>query len=155
MEKTVGATESNAGHVTDDTRLEPNEAEVAAKAYDDEVVFMHLSTGVYASIEQCGAIVWDAIGKRYSVCEIADVLSTHYDVGRAQALGDARVLAAQLLGERMVCQSAESGRSAVIDAPATRQPYAAPCLVVYRDMEDLLALDPPLPQYAEAPWTKS
>ena len=148
------SSEDGSPPMTDDTRLEPNEAEVAAKAYDDEVVFMHLSTGVYASIEQLGAIVWDAIGKRFSIREVAAALADHYEVDSAQALADVRTLAVQLLREGMVRTSADAGASGNIVAPAVRQPYTAPCLVIYRDMEDLLALDPPLPQYAEAPWRK-
>ncbi len=148
------AGEDPMAQVTDETRLEPNEAEVAAKAYDDEVVFMHLSTGVYGSIEQLGAIVWSAIDKRYSVGEIATLLSERYDVTAAQALADTRALAVQLLAEHMVRRATASARTGDVQSGATRLPYVAPTLVIYRDMEDLLALDPPLPQYAEAPWRK-
>src|SRR6185436_7574605 len=76
--------------VTDDTRLEPNPAEVAAKVYDDEVVLMHLSTGVYASVEHLGAIIWQAIETRHSVGEIAALLAARYDVSAAAALEDVR-----------------------------------------------------------------
>src|SRR6185436_2260193 len=110
---------------------------------------------VYASIEQCGAIVWAAIDKRYSVAEIADLLSASYDVTAAQALADTRALATQLLAEHMVRRSTASARTGDLSAGGKRLPYVTPTLVIYRDMEDLLALDPPLPQYAEAPWRKS
>jgi Coenzyme PQQ synthesis protein D (PqqD) len=147
--------QSDAIRVTDDARLEPNEAEVAAKVYDDEVVFMHLTTGVYGSIEHLGAIVWQAVEQRHSVREIAELLATRYEVSAAQALGDVRELAAQLLREGMVRPSAAVTASDAAATAGTRHAYQRPELVVYRDMEDLLALDPPLPQYAEAPWKKS
>jgi hypothetical protein len=149
------SSEDESAPITDDTRLEPNEAEVAAKAYDDEVIFMHLGTGVYASIEQLGAIVWEAINQRYSVGEIAEALRTSYEVAPAQALDDARALAAQLLDEQLVRRSGDSERRGAVTLTGARGPYVTPSLVIYRDMEDLLALDPPLPQYAEAPWRKA
>ena len=141
--------------ISDETRIEPNEGEVAAKAYDDEVVFMNLTTGVYASIEHCGGLIWEAIRSRHSVREIADLLSQHYDVARQQALDDVRTLTGQLLSEGMVRLSAQSAAISAVDVVALSQTYESPRLVIYRDMEELLALDPPLPQYAEAPWKKS
>lgn len=155
MEKTTEHADSPTPSVDDDTRLETNDSEVAAKAYDDEVVLMHLGSGVYASIECLGALVWEAIEKRHSLRETADVLAAHYDVEPAQALRDVHTLAAQLLAERLVRTATATEPSGAIAAPVARRAYAAPCLIIYRDMEDLLALDPPLPQYAEAPWRKS
>ena len=141
------------GHATDDTRLEPNEAEVASKVYDDEVILMHLSTGVYGSSENLGALVWQAIEARCSVREMADLFAAHCEVAPDHALADARELATQLLQEKMV-QRSSATVSQPVNGAADRLPYRRPTLVVYRDMEDLLALDPPLPQYAEAPWKK-
>ncbi len=155
MEKENRGQEPGDFEVTDDTRLEPNEAEAAAKTYDDEVIFMNLTTGVYASIESQGALLWEAIGKRHSLREIAEVLAQHYEVASAQALNDLRELAVQLLREGMVRASSASEPTGATASAASRRPYEAPRLVIYRDMEDLLALDPPLPQYAAAPWTKT
>ncbi|HVM97366.1 MAG TPA: hypothetical protein VMT89_13310, partial [Candidatus Acidoferrales bacterium] len=61
----------------------------------------------------------------------------------------------QLLSEGMVRLSAQSAAISAVDVVALSQTYESPRLVIYRDMEELLALDPPLPQYAEAPWKKS
>ena len=62
-----------------------------------------------------------------------------------------------MLEQRLVIESDEIG--APLDAPceaatsATEKlPYEAPVLQVYRDMEDLLALDPPIPGQ-EAAWS--
>lgn len=141
--------------VTDETRVEPNQGDVAAKVYEDEVVLMHLGTGVYANIEALGATVWECVEKRHSVREIAAVLTARFDVDLERALGDIRALITALLGEELVCISTAATPSAAAAAPAGRSSYTTPTFVVYRDMEDLLALDPPLPQYAEAPWRKS
>ncbi len=56
----------------------------------------------------------------------------------------------------------------VIDAPQPTQttgqepahtdprlPYTAPALEIFRDMQDLLALDPPMPGLSDIPWKKA
>ena len=37
-------------------------------------------------------------------------------------------------------------------AGADKLPYKSPQLHIYTDMEDLLALDPPTPGFADIPW---
>ena len=83
------------------------------------------------------------------------MLAARYEVSAADALVDVRELAAQLVQEQMVRAVRGDGGNGVHHRIRRAPPYRKPLLVIYRDMEDLLALDPPLPQYAEAPWKKS
>ena len=36
-----------------------------------------------------------------------------------------------------------------------RLPYTPPTLDIYRDVSDLLAIDPPMPTLPDGPWTES
>lgn len=140
--------------VSDSSRLLVNHDQVAAKTFDDDVILIHLATGVYYSIETLGRSVWELIAKQYSVAEIATALSDRFEVSLEQARRDVGALAEQLLHEELVTVS----DSEVTLEPVVRQSvsakhaYTTPRLDVYRDMEMLLALDPPLPRYKEMPW---
>ena len=136
------------------TRLQPNENEVAAKIMDDEAIMINLSTGVYYSMSKVGAVIWELIEKRYSLDEIIKTIAQRYEVSLAQAQADTEGLAAQLIEEALVFVSddPESTGTPQADAPAQRAPYQAARLNIYRDMNDLLALDPPMPKIDDVPW---
>lgn len=140
--------------VSDSSRLLVNHDQVAAKTFDDDVILIHLATGVYYSIETLGRSVWELIAKQYSVAEIATALSDRFEVSLEQARRDVGELAAQLLQEELVTASdSEASLEPVVrQSVAAKQAYKTPRLDVYRDMEMLLALDPPLPRYKEMPW---
>jgi hypothetical protein len=75
------------------------------------------------------------------------------ELPRAQE--DIQRLAAELIEEQLVevDDGPVTGPTGVSAAPmGPREPYQPPELQVYRDMADLLALDPPLPDLPTTPW---
>jgi hypothetical protein len=74
-----------------------------------------------------------------------------------QAAKDLESLVGQLREENLIILQ-ENGESLPlnVEGQATSPvPYEAPVLNSYRDMGDLLALDPPMPGMAETPWQTS
>jgi hypothetical protein len=136
------------------TRLQPNEKEVASKIMDGEAIMINLSTGVYHSMINVGAVIWELIEKRYSLEEIIKTITEAYDVSLAQAQADVERLAAQLIEEALVSISDGGAPTSTYQSPAPSQrvPYESPRLNTYRDMNDLLALDPPMPKIDDVPW---
>jgi hypothetical protein len=136
------------------TRLRPNEKEVAAKIMDGEAIMINLSTGVYYSMTDAGAVMWELIGKRYSLGEINRTIAEIYDVAADQAWADTERLAAQLLEEALVFISEGPAAIGTDQRPVSSQrvPYQPPQLRIYRDMHELLALDPPMPRIDDVPW---
>lgn len=136
------------------TRLQPNEKEVAAKIMDGEAIMINLSTGVYHSMINVGAVIWELIEKRYSLGEIIKTITEVYDVSLAQAQVDIERLAVQLIEEALVSISDEGVSIDTYQSPAPSQKarYESPRLNTYRDMNDLLALDPPMPKIDDVPW---
>ena len=68
----------------------------------------------------------------------------------------ARDLAAvlqQLLDEKLVRIAPAAGATAPIEAPAEKKAYRKPALQIFRDMEELLALDPPAPGMNQIAWS--
>ncbi|HUF08952.1 MAG TPA: PqqD family protein [Rhodothermales bacterium] len=139
------------------TYLTPNRDEVVSKVIDGEAIVINLSNGIYYSMDKVAALVWDLIDRQVSVQTIADEVASRYDVAPAQAAADLEKFVAQLAEEKLISETS-GGRPAdmpggVTDTPeSTAIRYETPVLNIYRDMGDLLALDPPQPGLENTPW---
>ena len=123
----------------------PNFREVTAKVIEGEAIVINLNTGDYYSLVGAGALVWECIEARLNVDAIADCVAEHYDVERDVIERDLAAVLTQLRDESLIVE-AEGDAAATPPAPAeAKSTYAAPILECFRDMSDLLALDPPVP----------
>jgi hypothetical protein len=140
--------------LTQTVRLQPREQEVAAKVIDGEAILINLANGIYYSMDKVAALIWESIQKRCSLEEMVDTLVRRYDVAKEEAAADVHRLAQELLQENLVEISDNGAASGPMDDASSqeRQPYEAPILNIYRDMGDLLALDPPTPGLGDTPW---
>jgi hypothetical protein len=127
-----------------DTRLEPNETNIAAKVLDGEAILINLSTGFYYSMDGSGGILWSLIDARYTPAEMVDALARIYALTPDQARGDVDKLIGELENHNLVRPSS-AAQASRISLPENPGAYAAPVLNVYGDMNHLLAIDPPLP----------
>lgn len=142
--------------ITLDSRLEHNDSEIAAKVIEGEAILINLSDGTYYSMDKVGGFIWELIKKNYSLREIAKLICDHYDVSAEQAETDLETLAADLLEEKIVrFEKGEKQREDLIPPPSRKLNYETPKLNTYRDMNDLLALDPPMPNLKDIPWEGS
>ena len=135
-------------------RLQARAEEVAAKVMDGEAIIINLANGVYYSMDKVGGLIWEAIERESSVAAIIAETVARYDVSTEQAEADIQRLAEELLQENLVTVSENNG-SAPMTTESRQQerlPYEAPKLNIYRDMGDLLALDPPVPGLGDTPW---
>ncbi len=135
-------------------RLSPNEQEVAAKVIDGEAILINLSSGIYYSLDGVGAFIWERIAQGYSLEEIVAGISARYDVSAKLAKADVQKLATELQQENLVAVSDSSTTVSEMreQEQQSELPYEAPTLNIYRDMGDLLALDPPMPGLADMAW---
>ncbi len=127
-----------------DSRLEPNETNVAAKVLDGEAILIDLSTGFYYSMDGSGGIVWSLVEARYTSSEMSDALAQLYSLTPEQARGDVEKLVGELEKHNLV-RSSSAVQAASATLPEKPGPYVPPVLNVYGDMNHLLAIDPPLP----------
>jgi len=137
------------------SRLCPNREDVAAKVMDGEAIMINLSNGTYYSMDGVGGLIWDLVDREHTLGDIASAIGATYDVGSEQVWSDLHRLAAELLEEELVRASETEGRldnHVEFARPTERQPYVPPVLNVYRDMADLLALDPPMPGLTAPTW---
>jgi hypothetical protein len=140
--------------ITAQSRFRPREEEVAAKVMDGEAILINLSNGIYYSMDKVGGLMWEMVEGKRSLEEMVAGVVTRYEVSMQQAREDVERLMEELVQENLVA-AAEDGAapSAVSEARATdKLTYEAPKLNIYRDMGDLLALDPPTPGLGDTPW---
>jgi len=139
------------------TRLRPNEEEVAAKVMDGEAILINLSSGIYYSMDKVGGVIWELIEKRCSLEEIREAISGRYNVSPQQAQEDVERLTNELLQEKLVLESDDAAPSGESPLPNQQngELYESPQLNIYRDMGALLALDPPMPGLEATPWKES
>ena len=131
----------------------PREEEVAAKVIDGEAIIINLANGVYYSMEKAGAFVWDLLQAGHTLEAVIAAVTRHYDVSREQAESSVRELVQELVEENLVISS-EDDKAAPAQSGINgdKLPYELPKLNIYRDMGDLLALDPPVLGLGDTPW---
>lgn len=136
------------------SRLRPNEQEVAAKVIDGEAIIINLANGIYYSMDKVGGLLWEVLAGGHKLEEAVATVMARYDVSPEQAQADAERLAAELLQENLLAETNDEGTPQEITEPESQQklPYEAPALNIYRDMGDLLALDPPTPGLQDIAW---
>ena len=128
-------------------------SQIVADVIDGEAIIMDLSKGAYFSLQGSGAAMWMLLAAGTGLDEAADTVSQHYAIDRAIAETDLRRLSGQLVGESLL-RAADDGfapAAAIALGPAPGEPYMAPTLNKYGDMKDLLAFDPPIPEFSETP----
>jgi len=138
--------------LTEHKRLKPRDEEVAAKVMDGEAIIINLANGTYYSMDNAGGFVWDLLQQRLTIREIAYAVAARYDVSSDEAQRDVGHLMTELLEEKLVgIDDQEPTDEVALPSFEDRLPYQKPSLNVYRDMGDLLALDPPTPGL-DSPW---
>lgn len=129
---------------------------MGAKVIDGEAIILNVATGRYHSIDGAGAAAWEMIDAGHSLDEIADALTGRYEIDSDQALVEVQRLARELLDQELVLVDGRREQPGPVPASvgARRRPYEPLELVTFTDIEELLALDPPLPLIGQDAWTE-
>jgi hypothetical protein len=131
-----------------DSRLRVNERHVNASIIDGEAIIINLESGLYFSLDRCGAAAWALLSGGHSIAEAATFLARACSADASTVRDGLLALGAELL-ERTLVSTAEAGmgNAAAVDlSQFALGAWTPPTLNVYDDMGDVLALDPPLPQ---------
>jgi hypothetical protein len=141
-----------------DDRFRVNDRECAAKVIDGEAVIINLLNGTYYGLDKSGCVIWEMLAGGYSIAETVGGVLARYDVNTDVARADVSRLLQEILAEKILLP-ADSGTvpdgSLLVDSGAARGTYETPALTTYRDMADLLALDPPMPRLEDIVWSDS
>ena len=123
-----------------------NHQDVAAKVIDGELILIRLSDGTYYSMENAGARLWELIAAGHDLPAAVGRLAEWFDLPADRVAADVHAVVAELLAEHLIAPAGpEAAPPGAVPPPAQRLAYETPRLNVYRDMGNLLALDPPTP----------
>ena len=118
---------------------------VTGEVIEGEAVIMNLDTGRYFSTEKSGAVVWSCIEANLSKAAIVEAFAKAYSLPMDRAEQDVSAFVATLEENGLVASVSTLKGEPVepaIQSIDTSGEYAAPALMVYEDMKDLLLLDP-------------
>lgn len=138
-----------------DTRYKPNDAECAAKVIDGEAVIINLLNGTYYSLDKAGGTIWELVAEGHSVDEVVTGVAARYAVDEQRARADVERLVNELVSERIIVVASGAVPPHAAAQPSSKVAYDEPSLTTYRDMADLLALDPPMPRLEDIVWGDS
>lgn len=131
---------------------------VGAKVIDGEAVIVNVASGRYHSLDGCGADAWELLTGGSSIDAAAGALADRYEVEPERAAADLGRLVDDLLRQGLLSADDDgAGSGSAEEAPPAgrtgdRGAYSPPELVTFTDIEDLLALDPPVPVSPDAVW---
>jgi hypothetical protein len=128
--------------------------QIAAEVIDGEAVIINLATGLYYSLDGAGGQVWALVDAGCDVEAAASAIADAYGITIDVARNDVVALVGELVAEGLVEPVGDGVVASAARAVRVDGGYRAPNLVVYRDMGDLLALDPPAPGLADIAWGK-
>lgn len=137
---------------SDDKCYLPNVDEVASEVLEGEAVLINLSNGMYYSIDGVGGRIWELIERGAPLSEIVQDIAARFDVDEKTAGADLRTFMNELVAENLVVPAREPGDAIETTSGDERLSYTPPVLHIFRDMGDLLALDPPMPGLKDIPW---
>jgi len=126
-----------------------NHDQATAKVMGDEAVIINVATGRYYSMDSASCIAWIVLSGGGTVEEAVAAVVERYDADTDQVRTDVSALLDDLLSEHLVVAGQSAGEFSLPPADGSRPAYETVCLQKFRDMEELLAFDPPLPQTAD------
>jgi hypothetical protein len=137
-------------------RYAVNEASIVFDVLEGEVVLVNLDSGSYYILEGTASAIWQMLIARHRVSEIVGTLSRHYtgDVATMEsAVGD---FVGQLVQEALLVAAPVDAQAAAFDESQLgggSQPFSAPVMYRYTDMQALIQMDP-IREYDETGWPR-
>ena len=114
------------------------------EAFEDEVVVINLDNGCYYALDAVGGVVFDLLAGGLPTGAVVDRLALTYAGERAAMRSEVEGFAGRLLdaGVLRARDGVAPAPPAADDAPGVKEPFRAPQIRAYTDMQDLLMIDP-------------
>lgn len=121
-----------------------NSPRVIFENIDGELILVHMERGAYYTTDEVGAMLWGLIEARCSVSDICDAMRSRYDADPETIEQDVSAFLGRLVEEDLISdgETASPGAEPVRAPSGAKRPYRPPMLQSYRDMQDMLSLDP-------------
>ena len=120
------------------------DSKVECETIEDEVIIIQFDTGNYYTLSGTGAFVWQSFDRRPTQGELLALIAAHYETeAHTQVSEEIGAFLDELVRENLIEWAAsEAPNRSSVEWAENRQPYKAPVLERYSDMQALLVLDP-------------
>lgn len=126
-----------------------NRSKVVLEHFDDETILINMQTCVYYSLNRTGCEVWKLAELGHDAAAITASLARRYGGDAAAIAQEVDALLTELVAEGLLePMPGDAALHLVPAAPAAEaelppdEPFVAPSLSRYHDMQELLLLDP-------------
>lgn len=110
-----------------------NNESITYKVFDGEVVIINLQKGLYYSLSETAALLWQWIQENQTLDGMVQKMLCLYE-------GGAEEMKKSVLG--FLLELEREGIILPVPSDASKQPFPQPVLHKYNDLQDLLLLDP-------------
>ena len=127
-----------------DSCLRINTPSVVYERFDNELVAIHMGTGVYHSMAGVATDAFVLLSEGATADELAEALAARYAATSNEILAALGPFLEQLQKEQLIApvETRKSRGPLRIPGNETGLPFVAPTLEAFKDLEGLLLLDP-------------
>jgi hypothetical protein len=121
---------------------------IVSEIIDGEAIVIHLETGCYYSLDRVGAEIWSLLQRQLALPAIVAAVRQRYDCTGIDPEPAVRALVDRLREERLIAVAELPGDPGVAEGDPPRppgeprEPFRAPAMQKYVDMQDFLLVDP-------------
>jgi Coenzyme PQQ synthesis protein D (PqqD) len=114
-----------------------------SRNFVDETLIVDTVSGLYFSLRGCAVDVWSLIEAGASLNEIVGEIGRRYDGANEEVVAATHRCVDELVAHNLIVES-DAGAAEMMLSPRTdpKQPWAAPIIEQFTDMQLLLQLDP-------------
>lgn len=117
-------------------------ATIIIEHFDDEIVVANLKAGMYYSLRFTAVDLWNLLETGATLSLLESALHQNYQTIGIDIQEDIAEFVSQLVAQELIVESIRESSEPVLPLSNTKSAYVKPELVVFDDMQDLLALDP-------------
>ncbi|WFB37401.1 PqqD family protein [Kiritimatiellota bacterium B12222] len=128
-----------------------NAPDVVAEAIDGEVVVIHMTQGVYYSLEQSAGYLWELIEKGFSAQRMVEGVREAFSDVSSEVEKDIQSFLEELCQRGLILAAESPETEAALPVGEEKGAYQKPKVEVFEDMQDLLLADP-IHDFDGQPW---
>ncbi|OWY61491.1 hypothetical protein B7486_63500 [cyanobacterium TDX16] len=122
--------------------MRTNDTQVVFDVFDGEVMAVRNDTGTYYSMQGAAGLAWQAFVAGLDVDATARLLADAFGQPEDEVREHVRAFAASVLDAQLLLEGDATAPGPAPATTATDEPYQAPVLQAFTDMQDLLLFDP-------------